>query len=484
VPIDADQPPRDAAGRDPADRDPVDVGDVDAVRGAIERSSSDYVKVAIVDIDGVLRGKYLDRAKVLSALGPDGRGDGFGFCDVVFGWDVSDDTYDNATYTGWHTGYPDGKVRLDPTTFRRIPWEADRPFLLGDYVGSAAGFDVCPRLVLSSVVERAAAAGYEGRFGLEFEWFNFLETPGSLHAKDFRDLTPLTPGMFGYSVLRQSQDQELLDALLRELRAFDVPLEGLHTETGPGVLEAAIQYGPALVAADRAALFKSGTKEIAQRFGILPTFMARWNAELPGCSGHTHQSLVPAGGGPNLFADESDPAGMSPLFRSYLAGILALLPECLPLLAPTVNSYKRLVDGFWAPTTTTWGIDNRTVAARVINASPAATRLELRVPGSDVNPYLAVAFSLAAGLHGIERKLELGEATTGSGYQALLEQPGVERLPRTLEQATEAMHESGAARELLGDGFVDHFCATREWEWRKYQDAVTDWELRRYLEII
>jgi glutamine synthetase len=228
-------------------------------------------------------------------------------------------------------------------------------------------------------------------------------------------------------------------------------------------------------------LFKAGVKEIGHRFGILPSFMARWSTELPGCSGHAHQSLWDAAGERNLFHDEADPRRMSRLFRSYLAGILTLLPELLALWAPTVNSYKRLVDGFWAPTRPTWGIDNRTVACRVIPGSPGSTRLEMRVPGADVNPYLAVAASVGAGLWGVERGLELDvPETVGSAY-ADESRP---RLPRTLQEATERLAASTAARELLGEGFVEHFVQTREWEWRQFCDAVTDWELRRYFEII
>ena len=247
------------------------------------------------------------------------------------------------------------------------------------------------------------------------------------------------------------------------------------------MFEAAITYADALEAADRAVLFKSGTKEIGHRFGVLPTFMARWNTSLPGCSGHAHQSLWDVDGERNLFHDADATGSMSPVMRSWVAGILSLLPDLLVLFAPTVNSYKRLVDGFWAPTRPTWGIDNRTVAARVIPGSSSSTRLELRVPGADVNPYLAVAGCLAAGLWGVEQGLELTQpATQGSGYA----DDSVERLPRNLLDATRRFASSRTVRELLGDDFVDHFAATREWEWRQYQDAVTDWELRRYLEII
>jgi glutamine synthetase len=450
--------------------------DTKKIIDAIRSSEADYVKVAITDIDGILRGKYLDKAKFLSAIES-----GFGFCDVVFGWDSADECYDNATYTGWQSGYPDGTVQIDVATHRRVPWESDRDFFLCDYVGSTPDVVVCPRRLLKRVVDKAEALGYAAKFGLEFEFFNFKETSESVNAKGFRDITPLTPGMFGYSVLRQAANQPFFEAMLSELRAFDVPLEGLHTETGPGVLEAAILYGDAVEAADRAQLFKSGTKEIGTRMGIMPSFMARWNTDLPGCSGHSHQSLWDVDGERNLFFDEGDPDRMSDLFRSYIAGVLQLLPDLTALFAPTVNSYKRLVDGFWAPTKPTWGIDNRTVACRVIPGSSKSTRLEMRVPGADVNPYLAVAGCLAAGLWGIEQGLTLEQpATQGSGYH----DDSVDRLPRNLQLATQRLADSKLAHEVLGDDFVSHYVATREWEWRQFQDAVTDWELARYFEII
>ncbi|MCU0269239.1 MAG: glutamine synthetase family protein [Acidimicrobiales bacterium] len=452
-----------------------ELGEQERILAAVRAAASDHVKVAVVDIDGVLRGKYLDVEKFVSSVAQ-----GFGFCDVVFGWDANDQCYDNTSYTGWHSGYPDGEVRIDLATHRTIPWEDGRHFFLGDYVGSTPGVEVCPRLVLKSVLQRAKEAGYSSKVGLEFEWFNFLESPASVHAKGFRGMEPLTPGMFGYSVVRQTHNQPFFDALLRDLRGFGVPLEGLHCETGPGVFEAAVIYSGALEAADRGVLFKAGVKEIAHRFGILPSFMARWNTALPGCSGHVHQSLWTADGERNVFFDGDADWRMSPRARSYVAGVLHLLPELLALVAPTVNSYKRLVDGFWAPTRATWGIDNRTVACRFIPGTDRSTRLEFRVPGADVNPHLAVAASLGAGLWGIEHGLELDEPTSGSGYT---DERGA-RLPRTLAEATERLHGSAAARELFGDAFVDHFVATREWEWRQYCDAVTDWELARYFEII
>jgi len=265
------------------------------------------------------------------------------------------------------------------------------------------------------------------------------------------------------------------------LKKFNVPLEGLHTETGPGVYEAAILYTGIPEAADRAVLFKSGVKEIAHRHGILATFMAKCSETLPGCSGHVHQSLWSKDGKQNLFYDKKSKTGMSAIMEHYIAGQLYCLPHILPMYAPTVNSYKRLVEGAWAPTTITWGVDNRTTALRALPGSASATRLETRVVGSDSNPYLAMAACLASGLYGIAKKLPLQiPATTGNGYAD--KKNGL--LPANLWESSQAMKQSAIAKELFGESFVEHFTGTREWEWRQFSKMVTDWELKRYLEII
>jgi glutamine synthetase len=442
----------------------------------LERSDVQKVRVAIVDIDGVMRGKVMHKGKFLSAVKS-----GFGFCNVVFGWDCADICYDHVDYTGWHTGYPDAEVEVDLQTYRTIPWEDGVPFFLGHFVKEGGKpLEVCPRQVLRQVIEKTEAAGYKPVFGTEFEWFNFRETPQSLHEKGFANMEPITPGMFGYSILRSSINSGFFSALMDDLLAFGVPVEGLHTETGPGVYEAAILYSDALEAADRAVLFKTGAKEIAYRFGIVPTFMAKWNVDLPGSSGHMHQSLQGAGG-KNLFYDGADPMKMSEVFRSYLAGQMLLLPELLPFYAPTINSYKRLVEGAWAPTRVTWSADNRTASLRVIAGGPKSTRLETRVTGADFNPYLGIAAALASGLYGVQNKLKLEDApVVGNAYEA----HDAVRLPANLYEAALKMKESELARELFGDGFIDHFATSRLWEWSQFQKAVTDWELKRYFEII
>jgi len=435
------------------------------------------VKVAVTDIDGVLRGKYLHIDKLRSALTSD-----MGFCSVVLGWDVGDVTYDNATYTGWHTGYPDTLVTLDPTTYRAVPWDDNVPFVLGDFTATdGQPLAVCPRNTLKRVIKRLGDAGFIAAIGVEYEWFNFRETAHSLAAKRYVGPDPLTPGMFGYSLVRMNQNRGFVNAIFDDMTAFGVPIEGLHTETGPGVFEAAILFSHALEAADRATLFKTSVKEIGQRFGIMPTFMAKWNPELPGCSGHIHQSIWDPDAKSNLFYDASRPNGMSALFESWIAGQIALMPELCALYAPTINSYKRLVEGAWAPTRANWGIDNRTVALRVIAGSSKSTRLETRVNGSDSNAYLAVAAALASGLHGVQRGLTLDALPiVGNGYADTI----ATALPADLNQATERLARSEAARELLGDAFVEHFVATRRWEWRQFARAVTDWETARYFEVI
>ena len=447
------------------------------IREYVSQHPAGKVKLAITDIDGILRGKVIHKDKFMNVLKS-----GFGFCDVVFGWDAADVSYDNAQITGWHTGYPDAQARIDIHTFRKIPWDHDLPFFLADFVNEAGeALPSCPRNLLKKIKQQAVDLGYQPQFSQEFEWFTFEETPQSLADKDFRSPQPMTPGMFGYSILRSSLKSDFFNELFDLLGQFDVPLEGLHTETGPGVYEAAILYGDIMEAADRAVLFKTGVKEIAYRHGLLATFMAKWREDLPGCSGHVHQSLWDEELTTNLFHEDEDENGMSELMQSYVAGQLYCLPHILPMYAPTINSYKRLVEGAWAPTTLTWGRDNRTTALRVLTGSNKSARLETRVVGSDTNPFLAMAACLASGLYGIRHNLKLDQPKViGNGYEET--RYGI--LPRNLDEATQAMKQSDIARELLGEGFVDHFVRTREWEWREFAKAITDWEMRRYFELI
>ncbi len=315
--------------------------------------------------------------------------------------------------------------------------------------------------------------------------------------------------MFGYSILRSSYHSQkksteeasskpgtnFFNDLFDLLTAFKIPIEGIHTETGPGVYEAAITYSEILEAADRAVLFKTAVKEIAYRNNFVASFMAKWDENLPGCGGHVHQSLWDLEKKKNLFSNAgksinpgNKESEMSELMKHYIAGQIFCLPHILPMFAPTINSFKRLVVGMWAPTTLTWAVDNRTVAFRVLPAGLKSTRLETRVIGSDTNPYLVMAACLASGLYGIKHKLKLQPASVGNGYRDY--KYGV--LPGNLNDAVKAMKKSKIASELFGKDFSDHFIMTREWEWKQFKKEgikfdpkkVSNWELKRYFEII
>ncbi|BCW91106.1 Glutamate--isopropylamine ligase [Alphaproteobacteria bacterium SO-S41] len=454
--------------------DARDVKTVADARAIVEGRGLTHVKVGVFDADGVMRGKYMAREKFFAALDK-----GFGFCDVVLGWDSNDQLYDNVKYTGWHTAYPDANVRIIPSSCRDVPFEGEMVLFLAEFEGAAEA--ICPRGVLRKVLKRAADAGITVNASAEFEFFVFDETPDSVRAKNYQGLKNITPGFFGYSMLRSSVHADFYNELLALCEKMRMPLEGLHTETGPGVLEAALIYDEALESADRAALFKTFTKVLAQKRGWMATFMAKWSKDWPGQSGHLHVSLKDEAG-KSLFYDEGKPYGMSDLQRWFVGGQQALMPELLAMIACTVNSYTRLIPGFWAPTDATWGIENRTCALRVIPGGPKSQRVEYRIAAADINPYIALACAIGSGLWGIENKIDPGEPIKGNAYE--IKTSSHRPLPRTLYEAAERLEASGAARELFGDAFVEHYAATRKWEEREFRKAITDWEMARYFEII
>ena len=432
-------------------------------------------KVGLFDMDGIFRGKYMAADKLASALAG-----GFGFCDVVLGWDSSDQLYDNAAFTGWHTAYPDAEVRLLPQSERVIPFEGDMPLILGEFSGPAEA--ICPRGVLRRVLDRAAATGCKVKAAAEFEFFLFEETPQSVRDKGYRDLKPITPGHFGYSMLRSGVHSDFYHELWSVCEKMRFELEGLHTETGPGVFEAAIRVDDALEAADKAALFKTIVKILCQRRGWMATFMAKWSNDWPGSSGHLHMSLVDEGSGKSRFYAEGEDHFMSQEMRWFVGGQQALMPELLAMVAPTVNAFTRLIPGFWAPTAALWGHENRTCALRVIGGSANSQRVEYRIAAADINPYVALAAAIGSGLWGIANRAEPDAPVTGNAYE---QEPSPQRaLPGTLWDAAQRLRGSAAARELFGDAFVDHYAATREWEEREARKAVTDWQRARYFEII
>ncbi|KAF9100323.1 hypothetical protein BGX29_006711 [Mortierella sp. GBA35] len=494
------------------------------------------VKMAGIDLDGILRGKIMAKTKFLSILES-----GFGFCSVIFGWDMHDKTYaEELSVSNAANGYRDIVAIPDLSTFRRIPWENNIPFFLLSFYDpkTRAPLAVCPRGVLKRVTDELASLGWEAMCGAEFEFFNFKETPDTLAAKGHTNPQALTPGMFGYSLLRPSLNQDYFYDIFDQCKNFDVNIEGFHTETGPGVYEAALAYDNATRMADMANLFKLSVKQLGLQRGVMPTFMAKPYQDQPGCSGHLHFSLRDINTKTNLFAaltsttlaasgptssvpfgqqlhsptsdsEESTQAAaasldaaldrpdwestvegvqeMSQMMKYFTAGLLAALPSILCILAPNINSYKRLVENYWAPVTISWGIESRVSAIRVIGppqCEPKGTRLEMRVGGADINPHLAIAACLAAGLYGIKKRLAMpvGPTTVEAAGEGAVRG---ERLPKSLKESALKMLEKGSiAREVLGDEFVEHYGATRLNEHRLWETAVTTWETKRYFELV
>lgn len=327
---------------------PKDVKTVEAAKQIIEERNLTHIKVGIFDVDGVMLGKYMSRNKFFSAL----EG-GFSFCDVILGWDSKDKLYDNGKYTGWHTGYPDTLVRVLPETCRDLVFEENQLLFMAEFAGEAEA--LCPRALLRRIVQKADSMGFDVYAALEYEFFMFDETPDSVRSKGFRDLKPMTPDFFGYSMIRNTVHADLYHQILNMSEIMDFPIEGLHAETGPGVLEAAIAVDKAIEAGDKAALFKTFMKVLAQRNNMMATFMAKWSPHFPGQSGHIHLSLRHKNDMRSAFYDPSMQHNMSELQRHFVAGQQKLMPEFLAMVSPTVNSFSRLIPGFWAPTHATWG---------------------------------------------------------------------------------------------------------------------------------
>ena len=433
-----------------------------------------HIKVGLIDIDGIMRATYMRREKFFSSLDH-----GFAFCDVVLGWDSQDVVYDNISFTGWHTGYPDAPARIIPESCRELPFEENGLFFLCEFDKTAES--ICPRGVLQRIINTAKDMGFIAFGSLEYEFFIFNETPESIREKGYNNLQPLAPDAFGYSIIRNTVETEVYQQIIQLSETMDFPIEGLHEESGPGVIEAAISVDNASNAADKAALFKTFIKIAMQRIGYMATFMAKWSTSWPGPIGHLHLSLKELKGKPVVYS-KSGQHNMSKTMRHFLAGQQRLMPELLAMVAPTINSYSRMVPGSWAPTDASWGVENRTCSLRVIKGSPKSQRVEYRIGAADGNPYLVIAAALASGLYGIQNKLEPEARVVGNAYDQDL--PKKLQLPTTLWDAAQRWRKSKAAHELFGSEFINHFAATREWEEREFRKHVTDWELNRYFEII
>ncbi|KAK3987167.1 hypothetical protein QBC44DRAFT_331844 [Cladorrhinum sp. PSN332] len=462
------------------------------------------VKLAGVDVDGQLRGKLVSKKKFLSIVK-----EGFGFCSVIFGWDMHDLTYiKELKVSNKENGYRDIIAIPDLKSFRRIPWENNIPFFLVSFFDpdTREPVSACPRGLLRTQLRKYKTINVGAMAGAEYEFYQFKAPSASssgetsstaqfLQHNPPHTLPALTEGMFGYSLTRPVHNKDYFYDVFNSCEAFNCNIEGWHTESGPGVYEAALEFGEATQMADRAGLFKYVVKSVATKYDITPCFMAKPKQGLPGNSGHMHISLVDRKGNNLLFRGVpeenprySDIAYLSDMGRHFLAGILEGLPDVMPLVAPTINSYKRLVENFWAPVTVSWGLEHRAASIRLIappTCKPGATRFEIRVPGADANPYYVLSAMLALGWRGIEKKLEIPCPPLGKGEEVGGETDMGIRLAKNLKEANDRFTRVGSiAREVFGDDFVDHFGGTREHEVRLWDEAVTDWEMKRYIETV
>ncbi|TML02763.1 MAG: glutamine synthetase [Actinobacteria bacterium] len=438
----------------------------DELRADIEAGSIDTVVVAFTDMQGRLLGKRVHAQYFLDEGVADHGVEG---CNYLLALDMEMEPIPGYSIASWDQGYGDFGMRPDLGTLRRIPWLEGTALVLCDVVWhDGSPVTPSPRQVLKSQVDRARTAGYEPMFGSELEFYLLRETYEQAHAKHYRDLTPSVPYILDYHVLATTYDEPLLRQIRNGMHAAGIPVESSKGEAWPGQQEVNFRYADAVAMADNHAVYKNGAKEIAHLNGCSITFMAKPDHTWIGSSCHIHSSLWRDR--ENAFAGESE------LFKQFLAGWIACTRELAVFLAPTINSYKRYAAGSWAPTTLAWGHDNRTCGFRIVGHGPAA-RIETRIPGGDVNPYLAFAALIAAGLYGVEQGLELPAPLEGNAYES-----DAERFPSTLREAIDALEQGTMARAALGGDVIDHYLNYARTEQRLFDEAVTSYERERLYE--
>jgi glutamine synthetase len=438
---------------------------LDDLRTDVDNGSIDTVVTAFTDMQGRLVGKREHARYFLEETADHGL-EG---CNYLLALDMDMDPQPGYAMASWERGYGDFHLLPDFATLRRVPWLAGTALVLCDVAWEDGSPVVAsPRQVLKAQVERARAAGYEAMFGSELEFYLLKESYAEAHAKHYRELTPSVPYILDYHVLATTYDEPLLRQIRNGMFAADVPVESSKGEAWPGQQEINFRYADALTTADRHVIYKNGAKEIAHLNGCSITFMAKPDHTWIGSSCHLHASLWRDG--ENAFAGESE------VFRRFLAGWIACTRELALFLAPNINSYKRYAAGSWAPTTLAWGHDNRTCGFRIVGHG-RGQRVETRIPGGDVNPYLAFAALIAAGLHGVENELELPPPLEGNAYES-----DAERFPSTLREAVDALERGTVARAALGDEVVDHYLNYGRTEQRLFDEAVTCYERERLFE--
>jgi len=438
---------------------------IDELRSEVEQGGIDTVVTAFTDMQGRLLGKR-EQAEFFLEQSAEHGIEG---CNYLMALDMEMDPQAGYAMASWEQGYGDFVLTPDLETLRKVPWLEGTALVLCDVgLGDGTPLSVSPRQVLRAQVERARAAGFEPMVGSELEFYLLKESYEEAHAKHYRDLTPSVPYILDYHILATTFDEPLIRQIRNAMQAAGIKVESSKGEAWPGQQEINFRYADALTMADNHTIYKNGSKEIAHQNGCSITFMAKPDHTWIGSSCHIHSSLW--ADGENAFAGESE------TFKRYLAGQIACARELALFLAPTINSYKRYAAGSWAPTTLAWGHDNRTCGFRIVGHG-SALRTESRIPGGDVNPYLAFAALIASGLYGIENELELPPPLEGNAYES-----DAERFPGALREAIEALEHGTMARGALGDEGVEHYLNYGRVEQRLFDQVVTGWERERLYE--
>ncbi len=445
------------------------------LQAAVSAGEIDTVVVCFPDMQGRLIGKRMQAEYFLDSAHLETHG-----CDYLLANDIDMEPVPGYAAANWEKGYGDFVMKPDLATLRRTPWLPGSALVLCDILDHHHQLDLmhAPRGILKKQVERLKAMKMSAFFASELEFYLFDDSYEQVAAKGHRDLKTAGNYIQDYHIFQTTKEEGVMRAIRRGLEGAGIPVENSKGEWGPGQEEINVRYADALTMADRHVILKNACKEIAFAQGKSITFMSKWRFDLAGSSSHIHSSLWDAAAKKPLFLDPKAEHGMSKVMRHYVAGQLAHAREITWFLAPYINSYKRFQVGTFAPTKAIWSMDNRTAGFRLCGAGTKGIRIECRMGGADLNPYLAFAALLAAGLAGIEQELELEAPHVGDAYVG----KKLREVPKTLREATETMARSKMLRAAFGDEVIDHYVHTAEWEQFEYDRRITDWELKRGFE--
>ena len=446
---------------------------LDDLQAKAETGAIDTVLVCMVDMQGRLMGKRFHISNFIESAWKETH-----CCNYLLATDLEMATPDGYKSTSWEAGYGDYVMKPDLTTLRAMPWLEGTAMVLCDLIDHNTHEPVphSPRQMLKKQVARLDAMGLTPMMATELEFFLFEHSYDEIRKSGFRNLTPISGYNEDYNILQTTREEHVMRPIRNHLVAAGVPVENSKGEAETGQEELNIRYADALACADNHTIAKHAVKEISQMHGHAASFLPKWHAAKVGSAAHVHQSLFK--GDTNVFHDADAKLTMSDTMKSYVAGLIKYAPDMTVFLAPYVNSYKRFLPGTFAPTKIAWSVDNRTAGYRLVGDGTKGVRIECRIPGSDINPYLACAAQLAAGIAGMEEKLSLEEPVSGDVYNMT----NIPEIPNTLRAATETLRSSDMLRKAMGDDVIDHYTRAAEVEQEAFDAVVTDWELQRGFE--